>query len=402
MRETRKDFALLREKEPWAYLDNAATSQKPDCVLMAMRDFYENSNANPHRGAYALAERATTQYESAREKVRAFIGAKNTSEIIFTKNTTEGINLVALTWGEQNIEAGDEIVVAISEHHSNLLPWQALAKRKGAELVFLETDKNGVIIDAEIEKKIGEKTKLVAVAQIPNVTGVINPLEKIVKRARKMDAKILVDAAQSVGHFRIDAKQMGADFLAFSGHKMFGPLGIGVLYMRKEIVEHTAPLFLGGGMIEYVERENVSFAPAPQKFEAGTPNVAGVIGLTAAIDYLEDLGLDKIWEHETNLTRYLIDELTKIKGLKIIGLNDTADRSGVVSFNLKNIHPHDVATILGENKIAIRAGHHCAQPLMAHLGLNASCRASLGIYNNEADVDRLAKTLTAIQARFAR
>lgn len=401
MNRYRNDFPLLQQTNDknltWAYLDNAATTQKPTVVLDTVADYYRKANANPHRGAYDLSVAATRALEEAREKVRVFISAGKAEEIIFTKSATESINLVAASWGKTHLAAGDEVVLAVSEHHSNLLPWQAAVRDAHAVLKYMYTDECGRIPDSEIESKISKKTKLVAVAHVSNVTGVINPVEQIIQKAHSVGATVLVDGTQSVPHMPVDVSALDADFYVFSAHKMLGPMGVGVLYGKAELLDDMPPFLYGGDMIEYVEEQNASFAPLPQKFEGGTQNVGGAAGLAAAIDYLNAAGMVNISGAEHDLTGYLLDQLKRIPYLRIIGPDENSGRIGVVSFIIEGAHPHDVATILNADRVAIRAGHHCAQPFMHYLGVQATCRASLYLYNTGSDIDRLAESLKGVR-----
>ncbi|SHH87455.1 cysteine desulfurase / selenocysteine lyase [Sporobacter termitidis DSM 10068] len=395
------DFPLLLQPDEKgrriAYLDNAATTQKPQAVLDAVTAYYQTSNANPHRGAYDLSEAATKALESAREKVRAFLGAPKAAEIVFTKSATESLNLVAQSYGMSFLNPGDEIVLAISEHHSNLVPWQIVARARGAFLTYLYTDESGRILPGEIEKKITGKTKLVAAAHASNVTGVVNPIEAIIDRAHQVGAVAVVDGTQSAPHMAVDVAALGADFYALSAHKMLGPMGVGVLYGKEKLLEAMPPFLYGGDMIEYVEEQTSTFAPVPQKFEGGTQNVGGAVGLSAAIDYLNSVGMESIREHERALTAYMLDRLRGVPQLKIVGPDELQDRIGVVSFTLEGAHPHDVATILNADRIAVRSGHHCAHPFMCHLGVQATCRASVYLYNSNEDIDRLAESLKGVR-----
>ncbi len=395
------DFPLLIQPDEknrlWAYLDNAATTQKPRAVLEAVDAFYLKENANPHRGAYDLSVTATQALENAREKVRQFIGAERPEEIIFTKGATESINMVARTYGVEELGMGDEIALLISEHHSNLVPWQYVARVTGAKLRYLYTDSEGRISPEEIEEKISPATKLVAVGHMSNVTGVVNPAEEIISRAHKMGAKVLVDGTQAVAHVAVDVKALDADFYVFSAHKMLGPTGLGVLYGKRELLEGMPPFLFGGDMIEYVQEQSASFAPLPQKFEAGTLNVGGAVGLSAAIDYLNMAGLDHIEQEEKELTGYLLESLKAVPYMQLIGPQDVRGRIGVVSFNIEGAHPHDVATIVNADHVAIRSGHHCAQPFMRYLGVQSTCRASLYLYNSKDDIDRLAQSLRGVR-----
>lgn len=401
MNGKRADFPLLNRPDAkgrlLAYLDNASTTQKPLAVLEAMDDFYKAENANPHRGAYDLSVAATQALESAREKVRAFIGARHSEEIIFTKGATEAINLVAHTWALSQLKPGDEIALLISEHHSNLIPWQYAARLTGAKLVYLYTDGEGRLPESEIIKKIGPSTRLVAAGHISNVTGAVNPVEALIARAHSVGAKALVDGTQAAPHVPVDVQKLDADFYVFSAHKMLGPAGIGVLYGKLELLDGMPPFLFGGDMIEYVEEQSATFAPLPQKFEAGTLNVSGAVGLGAAIDYLNATGLEKIEADEKELTAYLLESLMAVPHLSVIGPKDTEGRIGVVSFSLEGAHPHDVATIVNADQVAIRSGHHCAQPFMKHLRVQSTCRASLYLYNTKEDIDRLAASLRGVR-----
>ncbi|MFA6849223.1 MAG: cysteine desulfurase [Selenomonadaceae bacterium] len=388
--EYRRDFPLLQNKmngKPLVYLDNGATTQKPQLVIKALEDYYKNSNANPHRGAYDLSVRATEIYENTRERVQKFLNAKKSCEIIFTKNATESLNLIAYSYGMNHIAAGDEIVITISEHHSNLVPWQRVAQAKGAVLNYIYLDKEDKISDEEIEKKITGKTKIVAVTQVSNVLGIVNPIDKIIKKAHSVGAVAIVDGAQSVPHMKVDVQKLDADFLVFSGHKMLSPMGIGVLYGKEAILNEMEPFLCGGDMIDYVEEQHTDFAPLPAKFEAGTQNVGGAAGLRAAIDYIESVGFAEIERIEKELISYAVPKLQAMPFIELYGCKDITKKTGVITFNVKDIHPHDVASILDADGIAIRAGHHCAQPLMQYLGVNATCRASFYFYNTKEDVD---------------
>lgn len=385
--QVRQDFPLLRRSEndePLIYLDNAATSQKPIQVIDAISDFYKNTNANVHRGVYELSVNATNAYEHARNIVQQFINAKSRREVIFTKGCTEAINLVASTYGEENIQAGDEIVITIMEHHSNLIPWQQLALRKGAKLKYIKLNDNQELDLADAQAKITDKTKIVAVTQISNVLGTINPIKKLSALAHEHGAVILVDGAQAVAHQAVNVQELDTDFYTFSGHKMYGPTGIGVLYGKEEILNTMNPYQFGGEMISRVSQFESTWADLPAKFEAGTPNIAGAVGLGSAIEYLNKLSMIDIQNYEKNLVDYLLPKMQKIPGLTIYGKNNNA----VISFNLDGLHPHDVATALDLQGITVRAGHHCAQPLMAALGVEATVRASLSFYNTKQELDK--------------
>lgn len=394
------DFPILQKTmngKRLVYLDNGATTQKPLSVINAVQEYYAAFNANPHRGAYELSVKATQIYEDAREKVRKFLGAEKTSEIIFTKNATESLNLLAYSYGMTFINPGDEIVISIAEHHSNIVPWQQVAKAKGATLRYLYVNEAGILTDEEIEKKIGSKTKIVAVTQVSNVLGIINPIEKIVHKAHSVGAVVIVDGAQSVPHFSVDVRALDVDFLVFSGHKMLAPMGVGVLYGKEHLLDKMPPFLSGGDMIEYVWEQDTSFAPLPAKFEAGTQNVGGVLGLSAAIDYIEKVGFSNIEQIEEELIHYAIPKLQQLPFITLYGCDDLSKKTGVISFNVKDIHPHDVSSILDADGVAIRAGHHCAHPLMQYLGVNATCRASFYFYNTREDVDALINALGRVR-----
>lgn len=400
----KQDFPIFNQKindETLVYLDNAATSQIPKFVEEKVRDFNEKERANVHRGVHALGLRATNQYESSRQKVANFIGANNAKEVIFTSGCTDSLNLVAASFGEQNIQAGDEILVSIMEHHSNLLPWQQLAKRKQAKLNFIEINSDGLLDIENLKSKISSKTKIVALTHVSNVLGTINPIKELTDLAHEKGAIVVVDGAQAVGHFPIDVAELNVDFYAFSGHKMFAPTGIGVLYGKKDLLDKMPPYRLGGEMIANVTREGATWAEVPYKFEAGTPNIAGAIGLGAAIDYLQSLDFELIQKHEQELTSYALEKLKNISGLTIYGPQKSNGRIGVISFNLKNIHPHDLATALDLDGIEVRAGHHCAQPLMASLDTESTVRASLSIYNTKDDIDKLVSSLHEAKEFFS-
>lgn len=400
----KQDFPIFNQKindETLVYLDNAATSQIPKFVEEKVRDFNEKERANVHRGVHTLGLRATNQYESSRQKVANFIGANNAKEVIFTSGCTDSLNLVAASFGEQNIQAGDEILVSIMEHHSNLLPWQQLAKRKQAKLNFIEINSDGLLDIKNLKSKINSKTKIVALTHVSNVLGTINPIKELTDLAHEKGAIVVVDGAQAVGHFPIDVAELNVDFYAFSGHKMFAPTGIGVLYGKKDLLDKMQPYRLGGEMIANVTREGATWAEVPYKFEAGTPNIAGAIGLGAAIDYLQSLDFELIQKHEQELTSYALEKLKNVSGLTIYGPQKSNGRIGVISFNLKNIHPHDLATALDLNGIEVRAGHHCAQPLMASLNTESTVRASLSIYNTKDDIDKLVSSLHEAKEFFS-
>lgn len=390
--QIKKDFPLL-ENESITYLDSGATTQKPIKVIKAVEEFYQKYNANPHRGAYSLSVEATEQYENTRTKIAKFINAKHREEIIFSKNATEGLNLIAYSYGLDNLKKDDEVVISIMEHHSNLVPWQKMTKQTGSKLNYMYINENYEITDEEIENKITDKTKIVGITHVSNVLGTINNVKKIIKYAHKKGAIVIVDASQSIPHMKIDVQDLDADFLVFSGHKMLAPLGIGVLYGKREILNKMTPFLMGGDMIEYVYEQETTFAPLPNKFEAGTQNVEGVIGLGAAIDYIENLGYDKIQEIEHEVISYARQELSKLDYLTLYTTPNEENHSSVISFNIKGVHPHDVASILDSEGVCVRSGNHCAQPLMRFLGIDSTCRASFYIYNTKDDVDKLVKAL---------
>ncbi|WP_457945596.1 cysteine desulfurase [Caproiciproducens sp. LBM24188] len=380
------------------YLDNAATTQKPLSVLRAVEDYYRAFNANPHRGLYELSVRATEAYENARHQVKEFIGADKDEEIIFTRNASESLNLVAYSYGLNFLNEGDEIVLPVSEHHSNLVPWQMVAKAKGAKLVYLYPDATGHLTEEEINSKITPKTRIVAVAHVSNVLGTVNPVREIAEKAHAVGAVVVVDCAQSIPHYPVNVKELDADFVAFSGHKMLAPMGIGVLYGKQELLDKMPPFLSGGEMIEYVYEQEATFAPLPQKFEAGTQNVGGALGLAAAIDYLKQVGYDTIMKTESELLRYMLDGMAQIPHITVYGdTTGATERCGVVSFNVEDVHPHDVSSILDADGVAIRAGHHCAQPLMRYLKVNATCRASLYFYNTKEDIDIFLASLKKVR-----
>lgn len=403
IQKIRADFPILAQEineKPLAYLDNAATSQKPKQVIEALTHYYEFDNANVHRGVHTLAARATDAYESARGKVAKFIRAREVAEIIFTRGTTSAINLVVDSYAEANIEAGDEIVISYLEHHSNLIPWQQLAKRKGAVLKYIELEEEGTISVEQAKKAIGEKTKIVALAHVSNVLGTITPIKEIAAIAHQFGAVILVDGAQAVPHMEVDVVDLDADFYAFSGHKMMAPTGIGALYGKRELLDAMEPTEFGGEMIDFVELYDSTWKELPWKFEAGTPIIGGAIALGAAIDYLAEVGLENIHAHEQALASYAMEEMSKIEGITIYGPKDASKRCGLVTFNLEGAHPHDIATILDEDGVAIRAGHHCAQPLMKWLDVSSTARASFYIYNTKEEIDALIDGLKLTKEYF--
>lgn len=399
----RKDFPILFQEvndEPLVYLDNAATTQKPTQVLDALRHYYENDNANVHRGVHTLAERATADYENSREKVRAFINAKETAEVLFTRGTTTGLNWLARSYGDAFVEAGDEIVISYMEHHSNIIPWQQLAQRKGATLRYVPLTDDG-FLDMDVAKEIiNEKTAIVSLAYVSNVLGVINPIKELAALAHANNAVMIVDGAQATPHMKVDVQALDADFFAFSGHKMCGPTGIGVLYGKRQWLEQMEPVEFGGEMIDFVNLYDSTWKELPWKFEAGTPNIAGAIALGAAIDYLNEIGMEQIHQYEQELVDYVLPKLHEIGGITTYGPQDPEHHTGVIAFNLDGIHPHDVATALDMEGVAVRAGHHCAQPLMNYLNLPATARASFYFYNTKEDADRLIEAIQATKEFF--
>ena len=395
----RNDFPLLMQNKI-IYIDNAATSQRPQCVIDAEGDFYKNYNANPLRGLYSLSVEATEVYENARETVRKFICAEKSNEIIFTRNTTESLNLVAYSYGLSNVKKGDEIVVSIMEHHSDLLPWQMVAKTCGAELKFIECAKDGRIDLEKVKELITSRTKIAAMTQVSNVLGREYPVKEIAKLAHEKGAVMVVDGAQSTPHIRVDVTDLDADFFAFSGHKLLAPMGIGVLYGKEELLEKMPPFLSGGEMIDSVTRTSAVYAELPHKFEAGTVNAAGAAGLKAAIDYIEKVGFDYIGEREIALTSRAIEKMKKIPHVNIIGSENADEHTGIVTFTIDNVHPHDISEILAADGIAVRAGHHCAQPLLTHLGLNSTARASFAFYNTEDEVDKFTDSVATIRERM--
>ena len=397
----REDFPILNQKvndEPLVYLDNAATTQKPLTVLSAINDFYQQDNANVHLGVHTLAERATADYEAAREKVRAFINAQSTKEILFTRGTTTSLNWVAQFAG-QILTPADEVIITIMEHHSNIVPWQEIAQRTGATLKFVYL-KDGALDWTDLNEKISTKTKFVSVAHVSNVLGCINPIKEIADLAHAHGAYVVVDGAQSVPHMAVDVQELDVDFFAFSGHKMMGPTGIGVLYGKKELLQRFEPIEFGGEMIDFVYESHSTWTELPWKFEAGTPNIAGAIGLGAAIDYINSIGIENIQQHERELVEYLLPKLKEIPGLTLYGPAEPRQRAGVIAFNLQGLHPHDLATALDMEGIAVRAGHHCAQPLLHDLKVAATARASFYLYNTKADCDKLIEALWVTKEFF--
>ncbi|WP_270615907.1 cysteine desulfurase [Streptococcus koreensis] len=397
----RKDFPILDQivnDEPLVYLDNAATTQKPKAVLEAVNRYYQEDNANVHRGVHTLAERATASYEAARETVRRFINASSTKEVLFTRGTTTGLNWIG-RFAEEILEEGDEVLISIMEHHSNILPWQEACRKAGAKLVYVYLKDGGLDLE-DFRKKLTDRTKFVSIAHASNVLGVINPVQEIAQLAHEKGAIVVVDGAQSVPHMKIDVQKLDADFFVFSGHKMAGPTGIGVLYGKEQYLNQMSPVEFGGEMIDFVYEQSATWKELPWKFEAGTPNMAGAIGLAAAIDYLEAIGMDAIERHEQDLIAYVFPKLQAIEGLKIYGSQDLAKRSGVISFNLGDLHPHDLATALDYEGVAVRAGHHCAQPLIQYLEVPATARASFYLYNTKEDCDKLVEALIKTKEFF--
>ena len=395
----RKDFPLLTAQDI-AYLDNAATAQRPQCVLDAVRRFYCEQNANPLRGLYPLSIAATDAYENAREAVRRFLNAKSAAEIVFTRNTTEGLNLAAYSYGLSHIKAGDEVVVSILEHHSDLLPWQMVCRQTGASLKFLDCEPDGSLDLNKAEALITDRTKLVAVTHVSNVVGRVNPIRQLADMAHKHGAVMVVDGAQSTPHIPVDVQALDADFLAFSGHKVYGPMGIGVLYGRRALLEEMPPFLTGGEMIESVSREGAVFAELPHKFEAGTVNAAGAAGLHAAINYVQSVGFDAMHRQELALTARTLAGMADMPHIHVIGSDRPEEHNGIVTFTVEGVHPHDVSEILACDGVDVRTGHHCAQPLLQHLGYSATVRASFAFYNTEEEVDRLLQSLSTIRERM--
>ena len=397
----RKDFPILDQivnDEPLVYLDNAATTQKPKAVLEAVNRYYQEDNANVHRGVHTLAERATASYEAATETVRRFINASSTKEVLFTRGTTTGLNWIG-RFAEEILEEGDEVLISIMEHHSNILPWQEACRKTGAKLVYAYLKDGGLDLE-DFREKLTDRTKFVSITHASNVLGVINPIQELAQLAHEKGAIMVVDGAQSVPHMKIDVQKLDADFFVFSGHKMAGPTGIGVLYGKEHYLNQMSPVEFGGEMIDFVYEQSATWKELPWKFEAGTPNMAGAIGLAAAIDYLEAIGMDAIEHHEQDLIAYVFPKLQAIEGLKIYGSQDLAKRSGVISFNLGDLHPHDLATALDYEGVAVRAGHHCAQPLIQYLEVPATARASFYLYNTKEDCDKLVEALIKTKEFF--
>lgn len=395
----RKDFPLLEESSV-IYLDSAATAQKPACVLQAERDFYERYYANPMRGFYALSIEATNRLEEARDEVRDLINAPTSQEIVFTRNATESLNLVAYSYGLSRLKPGDEIVVSIMEHHSNLLPWQMVAKKTGAVIKYLECEPDGRITQERLDAAFSDRTRLVAIVHVSNVLGCKNPISRIVAMARERGAVVVLDAAQSAPHIPVDVQALGVDFLAFSGHKLMGPMGIGVLYGRRELLDEMPPFLTGGEMIDSVTRTEVKFAPAPHKFEAGTVNAAGAWGLREAIRYLKKVGFEEIHRRELEMTTAALDGLKKIPHIHVLGSEKADEHCGILTFTVDGVHSHDVSAILDADRIAVRAGHHCAQPLMEYLNLNSATRASIYFYNTQEEIETFIKSAAGIRRKM--
>lgn len=399
MYDFKKDFPLFKDRDV-IYLDNAATAQKPACVIKAEKEFYEKHNANPLRGFYPLSLEATDAYEAARKTVQHFIHAASETEIIFTRNTTESLNLVAYSYGLNNLCPEDEIVVSIMEHHSNMLPWQMVARQTGAKLIYLECEKDGSLSEAKLDEAFSDKTRLVAITQVSNVLGRPTPVEEIVRRARKSNAVVVLDAAQSSPHMPIDVQKLDVDFLAFSGHKLMGPMGIGVLYGKKKLLKAMPPFLTGGEMIDSVTRDGAKYAELPHKFEAGTVNAAGAVGLAAAIDYIDKIGFETMQESELTLTKRALEGLKAIPKVQVLGSELAEEHTGILTFTIEDVHPHDVSAVLESDGVAVRAGHHCAQPLLEYLGVRSATRASLMFYNTEEEVDALVKSVAGVRRRI--
>lgn len=383
----KKDFPVLVERNI-AYLDSGATTQKPQSVIDAVEKYYKKHNANPHRGAYSLSIEATEAYENGRDKIAKFINASR-EEVIVTKNASEALNLVAYSYGLDNLKDTDEIVLSIMEHHSNLVPWQYVSRKTGAKLKYMYINDNYELDMDEVKAKITDKTKVVGIVHVSNVTGTINDVKAIIEYAHSKGAVVVLDVSQSIPHMKIDVKELDADFIAFSGHKMLAPLGIGVLYGKKELLTKMTPFLYGGDMIEYVYEDHTTFAPLPSKFEAGTQNVGGVVGMSAAIDYIEAVGYENIEKHDKELVDYAVEKLSKLDYITLYMTNNPKHHSAVISFNIKGVHPHDVASILDNEGVCVRSGNHCAQPLLRYIGIDSTCRASFYLYNTKEDVDRL-------------
>ena len=400
----RREFPTLEQSvngRPLVYLDNAATSQKPRVVLDALRAYYENDNSNVHRGIHELSRRATVAYEESRAKVAGWVGAAEPSEIIWTRGTTEAINLVSTAWGLDNVGEGDEILISVLEHHSNIIPWQLLARRTGAVIKYIELDEQGRWILDELPRLLTDRTKVVAISHVSNALGTVNPVKRVAAAAHEVGALVLVDGAQGAVHMKVDVQELGVDCYAFSGHKMCGPTGIGALWARRDLLDSMEPYQGGGEMIHFVGRDESSWATVPHKFEAGTPNIAGAIGMGAAIDFLSGVGMDAIAKHEHELLEYALERMNAVDGIRIYGPQSPDEHSALISFTLGDAHPHDISTILDSEGIAVRAGHHCAQLAMQHFGISATARASIYLYNTESDIDRLIEGLEQVQGIFS-
>ena len=400
----RREFPTLEQAvngRPLVYLDNAATSQKPKVVLDALRAYYEDDNSNVHRGIHELSRRATVAYEESRAKVASWVGANEPSEIVWTRGTTEAINLVSSAWGLDNVGEGDEILISVLEHHSNIIPWQLLARRTGAVIKYIELDEQGRWILDDLPHLLTDRTKIVAISHVSNALGTVNPVKRVAAAAHEVGALVLVDGAQGAVHMKVDVKDLGVDYYAFSGHKMCGPTGIGALWARRDLLDSMEPYQGGGEMIHFVGRDESSWATVPHKFEAGTPNIAGAIGMGAAIDFLSEVGMDAIAEHEQKLLGYALERMNKVDGICIYGPESPDEHSALISFTLGDAHPHDISTILDSEGIAVRAGHHCAQLAMQHFGISATARASIYLYNTESDIDRLIEGLEQVRSIFA-
>ena len=400
LEKIKNQFPIFKNNSNIVYLDSGATSQKPQVVLDSMKEYYENSNSNPFRGAYQLSIKSTMQYNNARHTVANFINAENDEEIIFTKNATEALNLIAYSYGIDNLEKDDEIVLSIMEHHSNIVPWQKICKLKKSKLNYMYINENFELTDDEIENKITSKTKIVGIVSVSNVLGTVNDINKIIKKAHEVGAVVIVDISQSISHTKFDVQKSNADFVVFSAHKMYGPFGIGVLYAKKKILENMSPFLMGGDMIEYVYEQETTFAPLPNKFEAGTQNVGGAIGLESAIKFIESIGYENIKTYESKLIEYAYNKLKELSYITVYSTNNLENLSSVISFNINGVHPHDVASFLDAKNICIRAGNHCAQPLMRYLNIDSTCRISFSVYNTKDDIDKLVDALNFIYNKF--
>ena len=398
-KDLRKDFPIFENRDI-VYLDSGATTQRPIQVIDAIDNFYKKNNANPHRGAYSLSIDATNEYENTRAKIAKFINAPKAEQIIFSKNASESLNLIAYSYGLTNLKKDDEVVISIMEHHSNLVPWQFVTKQTESKLSYMYINDNFELSIDEIRKKITDKTKIVGITHVSNVLGTINPVKDIIDYAHKKGAVVVLDASQSIPHMKIDVQELDADFVVFSGHKILAPLGIGVLYGKEELLNKMPPFLMGGDMIEYVYEQDTTFAPLPNKFEAGTQNVEGVVGLGAAIDYINQVGYDTIQEIEESVVNYALNELSKLEFIDLYTTKNRQNHSAVISFNIRGIHPHDVASILDSCGVCVRSGNHCAQPLMRFLGIDSTCRASFYFYNNKEDVDKLVEALKKTYKTF--